>query len=573
MQGRFGAPAGGGFGQPAGGGAPAGFGAPPAGAGGGFGQPPAAGGGFGQPAAPGAFGPPAGGVGVKTAAFFKGEKGPGFVDLTRQHWSLGIDFSKSPPVLRDDILFDDLPPSVQEHLAHIHAFIAAERDANKKLNETFTVSRSTMDKYRAKMATLRGGPDSFEAAKLQAQSLQTALTEFRDSIKSTQDFLSGAGQTWEPIRNAGAAYWAHEYNTRDQPASEFFAKAVTSLLGRMNVLGTSIQELESSLLPEQHLKAKAILAQQQQEQRHGNQQSQVLLGDSRRGQFSDPSVNYYGAQQPQAAWGSLNTNGVFAGDGSTSSHHPVVSLAPTDASSLIFSTLEDQLQTLVTVARKVQNAHIAADAVRARYPEYFNSDDRGLFAPRSDRLHQWACLEEDDALDTFQGASGEYGYPSSSGGAGGASAISGANRRAGGRPSYEGGRLSARRTVAQMAYDPQLNRVAAGQPGTAAVAGAAPLLSVAAAPGAVAPAGFGAAPAPAAAVGGFGVPAPAAPGQPAAAAAAPPAGFGSGTPSAFGASPLSPAAGTAAFSPSPIQPSPVGAADERPNVKKNRARQ
>jgi hypothetical protein len=493
--------------------------------------------GFGLPAV-GGFGQPLPGAPAQPKVQFKGEKGPGYTDPTAAHWSTSIDVSAVPPVLRDDVLYDNLPKPLQDHLALMHAFIQAEKDTLVELDKTVRETKNSMGQVKRKMAAMRGGENSFEAARLQANSLSTALDDYKDSIRGLQDSLTAAGATWDP---AAGARWALGDTSRDQPASEFFKVAVENVAARMSIVGQTITELEASLLPEQNLRAR-----QQQQQQH-----QMVT-----------SANSSGIS-------SVLTGGVAGTTVPSLSHHnhfqTAVSAAPQDAASLILATLRDQKESLLAVAAKVQQAHIRADMVRAlAIPDNFV----GVFAQV--KGHQWAPQPNDDTdEDAYDGMllwgaaapSPGQGLPSSRRAAGG-----GMRQPLVGAAGHHLGRKSNR-----MTFDPQLNKSTnppAAAPAAAAGFGVpqtpAPPAAGFGAPQTAPAAGFGAPQTAAAA--GFGVPQTPAP---------PAAGFG-GTPSAFGASPLglasngstlSPIGAGAGPSPSPNQPE---AGDQRPTKKKGR---
>ncbi|KAG5490477.1 hypothetical protein JKF63_00597 [Porcisia hertigi] len=310
------APAAGGFGaKPGFGTAPAagGFGATPAPAAGGFGAKPGFGtaptaGGFG---ATGGFGTSltagsTGGFGSTTVSGFGVGRGPGFgitgglggtaasaVPTAQQYpytgikgpgnatsWARDIDFSQ----VTEQVRFEALPQTLQQHLIELRSFMHAERDAAKKVylyfnesdgagsaagatvtsaigSSSTTASSSSYRQLVAQMAALKGGGN--RAVDLVAVHCNQHEGQARRQLQRLEKFEANIRDyernVWEPLLEqglpsslsgsaVGVRGGAYRPAVSNGAASPFVA-LVEELSHRMDHVSSALAELEATLVP------------------------------------------------------------------------------------------------------------------------------------------------------------------------------------------------------------------------------------------------------------------------------------------------------------------------------------
>ena len=177
--------------------------------------------------------------------------GPGFVAPGTQHWASGLDLS----VLRDDTVFEQLPPALQQHLRAMNQFIKAERAAEGELKALYTTLLSAEDPkgyhaLRNKMDGLTDGALSITGAQFDGQRQLHRVKRMQKELSSVSSYVATYRKTsWERLQGSGADFWSHGHNSGEGP-SKFFEDTVARLSERIAQLDGQVAE---ELLPSMKL--------------------------------------------------------------------------------------------------------------------------------------------------------------------------------------------------------------------------------------------------------------------------------------------------------------------------------
>ncbi|ESL12123.1 hypothetical protein TRSC58_00115 [Trypanosoma rangeli SC58] len=177
---------------------------------------------------------------------YKGIKGPGFSN----DWSRSVNFS----TLRDDALFEELPPSLQQHLMELHNFIQTEHEA-RLFVESFLAdsvgAAAVVSSYRElqkKLAQLTTGENAVDAIRVdcferevQGQHLGMLLQ------KCEEEVVQYSKQVWEPLAEQNLAQ--RSGGNRTELPSEPFQRCLRDVQMRMEEVSAALMELELAILP------------------------------------------------------------------------------------------------------------------------------------------------------------------------------------------------------------------------------------------------------------------------------------------------------------------------------------
>ncbi|RNF22031.1 putative nucleoporin (NUP54/57) [Trypanosoma conorhini] len=350
---------------------------------GGFGTGTAATGGFGTgTAATGGFGTgtaATGGFGTGTAGFggfgaskgfgaattiggqpqvppYKGIKGPGF----STDWARSVNFS----TLRDDVLFEELPPSLQQHLMELHNFIQTEHEA-KGFVESFLADSagaatatadadaSSYRKLQKKLAQLAAGENAVDAIRvdcfereLQAQHLGMLLQ------KCEEEVVQYSKQVWEPLAEQDLTQRCGGNQT--ELPSEPFQRCLRDVQTRMEGVSAALTELELAVLPNAQRQKRLAAA--------GNASATAEPASS-----APPLSRYTAEVKPLDAAGGLRP---------TMATHPIVQMN---------TTLSNELAALLNLAAWSSRLHARADAARDLFAHLYGASEAEVLLAQQQR--------------------------------------------------------------------------------------------------------------------------------------------------------------------------------------------
>lgn len=281
---------------------------------------------------------------------YKGIKGPG----SSTEWLHGVNLS----ILRDDVVFEDLPVPLQQHLTDFHNFIQAEHDA-KQVVEAFLTDSATPNatpapSYRElvkKMNQLASGENAVDGIRVECFEREVQAHRLGQTLdKCEDDILDYMKNVWKPLSEIDFTQLAG--GNRPKPASEPFQRILREIQGCMDAISAAVSELEAAVVP---------------------------CGRRVRGPVTDDASRSNAAPEPPCASASefltKLTGGVELPDvpppglGSAASAHPV---------SRINASLSNQLTTLLNLAAWTLRLHTRADSARDLFVHNYGTSEAEL---------------------------------------------------------------------------------------------------------------------------------------------------------------------------------------------------
>ena len=189
---------------------------------------------------------------IRKAEARLGVAGPGYLQRGKTHWSVNVDLTS----LRDDLLFETLPTSLQTFLAEMHAFKKKQKQLHEEIQRTFAEQESDK-KTGAKMLQER-----FSRITSSAQSLDSAVTNctvwernvdrLRLRVKALADYTSAFDKgVWEPLRMQGEDSISSGHRAGVRASSKCIFKDTIQRIGvDMERIDSTLRELEAAVAPQ-----------------------------------------------------------------------------------------------------------------------------------------------------------------------------------------------------------------------------------------------------------------------------------------------------------------------------------
>ncbi|EKF33080.1 hypothetical protein MOQ_003062 [Trypanosoma cruzi marinkellei] len=312
--------------------------------------------GFGGFGAAKGFGTAAAIGGQAQVPLYKGIKGPGF----STDWARNVNFS----TLRDDVLFEELPPPLQQHLMELHNFIQAEHDAKRFVEGfltdsmgTSTVDSSSYMELQKKLLQLTAGDNAVDAIRVdcferevQGQHLGMLLENCEEEV------VQYSKHVWEPL--AEQDFTQRLGGNRTELPSEPFQCCLRDVQTRMEEMSAVLTELELAVLPN---------AQRQKRTTNNDKNT------SNTTTTTEPSTSLSHFSRYVAEMKPLDN---ATGLRSTIASHPVVQMN---------TTLSNELATLLNLAAWTSRLHARADAARDLFAHLYGSSEAEVLLAQQQR--------------------------------------------------------------------------------------------------------------------------------------------------------------------------------------------
>ncbi|KAG8346674.1 hypothetical protein ERJ75_000134200 [Trypanosoma vivax] len=178
---------------------------------------------------------------------YKGIKGPGF----SAEWPRLVNLS----TIRDDVVFEDLPPPLQHHLIELHNFVQAEHTA-KQFVKSFladsvgpepgaAASYRSLSKNLCRLLNGKNAVDGIRVDCFERESQSNRLGHILD--KCEEEVHNYIKHVWEPMSE-------EDFTQRRTPSgsesSEPFFSALCEIQTYMKEVSSIVSELEAALLPD-----------------------------------------------------------------------------------------------------------------------------------------------------------------------------------------------------------------------------------------------------------------------------------------------------------------------------------
>nr|CCC89792.1 unnamed protein product [Trypanosoma congolense IL3000] len=285
---------------------------------------------------------------------YKGIKGPGF----STDWLQKVNVSS----LRDDVLFGDLPPPLQQHLMEIHNFIQAEHEA-KQAVEAFLTDSTTRSiagdagyrKLVTQLSQLTGGENAVDAIRVDCFEREVQSHKLSRAMdRCEEDIHNYMKQVWTPL--SGLDFTLPISGSRPRPSLEPFQRALRETEECMKGLSTTIAELKASVVPGGHC------------------QRGIVVDDKNNiNSVADPSSSSAASVHSRLTSG-LQPPHVPLALGLGVSAHPIVR---------IISSLSNELTALLNLAARTLWLHTRADNARDIFVHRYGAPEAELiFAQR-----------------------------------------------------------------------------------------------------------------------------------------------------------------------------------------------
>ncbi|ORC90138.1 putative nucleoporin (NUP54/57), partial [Trypanosoma theileri] len=277
---------------------------------------------------------------------YKGIKGPGF----STDWARSVNFS----TLRDDVLFEDLPLPLQQHLLELHSFIQAEQDAKRFLESFLTDSLGSSGgdgstSYREllkKIAKLTVGENAVDAIRVDCFEREVSAQHLGQLLeKCEEEVTQYSKNVWEPLSDQD--FTQRRLGNRSEPPSEPFQRCLRDIQVRMEDISAAVRELELAVLPD------------------GQRQRRVTNTDGN----TANTINT--ESSPSAALFSRYSVGPETLEVSSDlrcavSSHPILQMN---------TTLSNELTTLLNLAAWTSRLHTRADAARDLFAHLYGASE------------------------------------------------------------------------------------------------------------------------------------------------------------------------------------------------------
>ncbi|KAH9599078.1 hypothetical protein LSM04_006823 [Trypanosoma melophagium] len=277
---------------------------------------------------------------------YKGIKGPGF----STDWARSVNFS----TLRDDVLFEDLPLPLQQHLLELHSFIQAEQDAKRFLEGFLTDSLGSsgaegVTSYREllkKLAKLTVGENAVDAIRVDCFEREVSAQHLGQLLeKCEEEVTQYSRNVWEPLSDQD--FTQRRLGNRSEPPSEPFQRCLRDIQVRMEEISVAVRELELAVLP------------------NGQQQRRVTSTDN------NAANNTTTETSPSTALFSRYSVGPGTLEVSPDlrcavSSHPILQMN---------TTLSNELTTLLNLAAWTSRLHARADAARDLFAHLYGASE------------------------------------------------------------------------------------------------------------------------------------------------------------------------------------------------------
>ncbi|PWU99020.1 hypothetical protein C4B63_10g431 [Trypanosoma cruzi] len=284
---------------------------------------------------------------------YKGIKGPGF----STDWARSVNFS----TFRDDVLFEELPPPLQQHLMELHNFIQAEHDAKRFVESFLTDSMGTSAgdyssymELQKKLVQLTAGDNAVDAIRVdcferevQGQHLGMLLENCEEEV------VQYSKHVWEPL--AEQDFTQRLGGNRAELPSEPFQCCLSEVQTRMEEMSAVLTELELAVLPN---------AQRQKRTTNNDKNTSNTTN-------TEPSASHF--SRYTAEMKPLDT---ATGLRPTIASHPVVQMN---------TTLSNELATLLNLAAWTSRLHARADAARDLFAHLYGSSEAEVLLAQQQR--------------------------------------------------------------------------------------------------------------------------------------------------------------------------------------------
>jgi hypothetical protein len=320
---------------------------------------------------------------IRKAEARLGVAGPGYLQRGKTHWSVNVDLTS----LRDDLLFETLPASLQTFLAEMHAFKKKQKQLHEDIQRTFAEQESDK-KTGAKMleerfSNITSGARSLDSAVTNCTMWERSADRLRIRVKALADYTSAFDKgVWEPLRMQGEDSISSGHRAGVRASSKCIFKDTIQRIGvDMERIDSTLRELEAAVAP------------------------QMRSGEVAQVNHILNSAYSYGLPQR-----------ITPASVATTSAHFAANYAPTSRTvggdrrnnvESVISALDNELSALGEVGRRAARTHATAERTKELFIRTYGvSEARRVFAESSADGSDKVVL----LADLLKGKQGSYYY-------------------------------------------------------------------------------------------------------------------------------------------------------------------